>query len=276
MDKYLIKEGLSSLRKERIIINKIMLANERDDDLSFMALQDIYKEVSQKTDSIVDNISKDFDLETLKNLLLRDNNDNEESLDKLTLLKLVNYKMLDKLRDSCSTIDSAVFNEEHSKYLYSTYMWYVKNNELSQSIRKSLHNLMLFKFVGSSTLRNFFAGNYDVLDSISNPKEKYDFIPDKLINKYYYLLFNDLIEDVETSELFTLFFKDKSLFESNKKFRTLGFTAISLQMMDKNIFVKNTEKPLSKFVKEILSDASLLTDQYKNDEHKLKRLVIKL
>ncbi len=277
MDNNLTKKVLSSIRKERVLINKIVLSNERDDNLSFAALQEMYKEQFINTNSLVDDIADNIDLKSLKKMAMEDNRNIEESFDKFTLVKLVNYKILDKIRNNITTsVDNSVFDEEHYKYLYSVYMWYVKNHDLSENLKKSLHNFLLLKAVGSNTLRNFFAGNYDKIDELSDPSVKYENIPNEIIEECYYLSFNNLLRDLDTSEAYTMYFKDKSLFNSNKLFASLQFTAMSTQMSHKNIIITGTEKPISNYAREVLQDASELASDYAKIKEKSKIKVISL
>ncbi len=277
MEEFLVKKGLSLLKKERMLIDKIISSNERDDNLSFADLQEMFSTVSSQTDEIIEKLANDLDYGSLKEMILSDiKQDSEETLDKFTLVKLISYKMLDEVSNNFTTLDNSVFEEEHFKYLYSVYMWYIKNNELSSVTKKSLHKSMLIKAVGSNALRNFYAGNYDAVNSLGDPEQRCGIIPDKILSHCYSYLFNDLLNEVGCSAMFNSFFKDKSFFESNKKFLTLRFTALSLQMIDRKVFDLDPDRPLSDFVKDLLSDASLLSEQFKKGERNQNRKVIKL
>ena len=64
---HLINKVLLSIKKERILIDKMIFANERDDVFGFEELQKLYKSVCNNTDILVSNLLSNIDLNTLEN-----------------------------------------------------------------------------------------------------------------------------------------------------------------------------------------------------------------
>ena len=275
---HLINKVLLSIKKERILIDKMIFANERDDVFGFEELQKLYKSVCNNTDILVSNLLSNIDLNTLENSLLDDNfGKAEDDFDKITLIKIIEHMVYDSFSIQLDELNPNSFIEEHNRYLYSTYLWFINNDEtLSLSAKKSLHKYMSLKATGSEFFRRFFSGDYEAAERISTPNEQFDYSNTDKADKAYYSILNDLVKESNNTEAFDSFLDNDELFEARKKFVVLQFMAICSQMMDNDICFPIIENQSSDFTIEIIKEASFLSDNYKLENIKPTKKVINL
>lgn len=273
----MIKKTLSQIKKERMLIDKIVDANERGDNLSFEALKDMFHSVAFKTDSLVERLLSQCPPNILIDRILDDaKKDNEETFDKFTLANMIKNKVAEDIGKKMFSINAASFEEEHNRYMYLVYIWYLRNKEMNPRFKKSIHRMMTLKATNSSTLRKLFSGEYDAAQEISDPSKSFGVGTDYIANEAYYSLLNDLINTSNCTEMFEGFLTDKEVFEAKKKMMVLEFTALCSQMVDRKISFPVTEKPISDFTNELLTEASKLTNEYKEKGNTFPRKVIRL
>ena len=273
-----IKKALLSIKKERVLIDKMISANERDDKLAFNELQNIYKDISNDTDTLISELLSNIDINTLETLLLEGELGKvEEDFDKITLIKIIEQMTLDGFSYQMDSPNPNTFTEEHNRYLYSAYLWFINNNEiLSLPTKNSLHKYMTLKATGSEFLRKLFSGDYESAEEISTPKRQFDYKESNIANKVYYTILNDLVMESNCTESFDSFLDSDELFEARKKFVVLQFIAICSQMMDNDIHFPVMENKSSDFTIDIIREAAFLTENYKYGSIKPIKKIIRL
>ena len=137
-----IKQLLSLLRKERIIINKLVESDEREDKLLFNSLQEMYKDISKEVDNKINYLldNKTYD-ETFKQVSLKLDkmlNRNLDAADCITLLGLINSTYTNRVSNKVANGDSDIFANELVTQVYDIYLWLIKNNDYSKEFTNSL------------------------------------------------------------------------------------------------------------------------------------------
>ena len=131
------------------------------------------------------------------------------------------------------------------------------------------------KVVNSRALRNYFAGNYEVSNEISDSFLNYKEEEKSNIGAIFVSLLGGQIKLSNGFEMFdgTM---EETLFNSRKEMLKLEFSAISLMMMKQRIIIPVPPIDYSDFTEQVIRDASEITNKFKERKSEEKQKVIKL
>ena len=273
-----IKELLSLLRKERIIINKLVESDEREDKLLFNSLQEMYKDISKEVDNKINYLldNKTYD-ETFKQVSLKLDkmlNRNLDAADCITLLGLINSTYTNRVSNKVANGDSDIFANELVTQVYDIYLWLIKNNDYSKEFTNSLRIDVVNKLVNSRSMRKYFAGDYETAMDISNPMNDEE-LRDR--NKMGIVYASFMLGQIKLSNSFEMYdgVLDEVSFESRKKMLEIEFAAISSIMMKKAILIPPNTMDYSDFTESVIENASDLLNQYNDKKTKedVKKLI---
>ena len=260
-----IKKMLSLLRKERIIINKMVEADEKDDKMLFYTLQKPYKEISINTDNLVNelldkkmyNSSVDYLSNKIKELIDK----KENTQDYITLIGFINSFNLNRISNDVSNSDSDVFSNEFVMQVYDIYLWLIKENTTSKEFNNSLRLDILMKLVNSRAIRKYFSGDYEEASEIANPLKNDDYKDRNKLGTIYASL---LLAQIELSNKFEMYdgIIDEESFKSRKKMLEIEFAAISMILMKRGFLIPPNSMDYSNFTEEVLENASNLVNEY--------------
>ena len=269
----LVNLGLKLVAKEKRLVDKMLVADEEENDDLFLLLRDYYKGVKEKTDSVVSELLARYSFEDIANYIdsLIDPTD-VKTLDYACLFGFIDYKYLNDFSQKKFKIDSDCFVEEHNKTLYSLYIWYMRNNELPKDFKASLHKFMSLRAADSQFVRLYYEGNNDLAFKISSPDasfywETYDFA-----EKAYYSHLNKLILDSDCCEFFEGL-SEPHVVDAKRKLLELELAALCYEMDARKIQFPVAEAPLNDYSLEMLRNASDMYNSF--NENKEKRLVKK-
>lgn len=274
-----IKRLLNLLRKERIIITKMIESEERKDIMLFNALQSKYKEVfdetNEKLNDLFDCYSYNELFEKIATKVNRMVDSKKNVQDIVTLLGLVNTEKLLKATKNFENFSSDVFSNELIMHIYELYLWNDRQNDYSKEFKDAIRNDLVMKVVNSRALRNYFAGNYEVSNEISDSFLNYKEEEKSNIGAIFVSLLGGQIKLSNGFEMFdgTM---EETLFNSRKEMLKLEFSAISLMMMKQRIIIPVPPIDYSDFTEQVIRDASEITNKFKERKSEEKQKVIKL
>lgn len=272
-----IKELLSLVRKERILITKMVEADEREDSYLFNELQKSFK----KTSFILDNfINKKIDdgkydeiIELLSNKIDELVEKQENAEDYVTLLGLFNSCYLNKTSNSIYNSNSDAFSNEFVLQIYDIYLWMMNNNNYTKEFNDSLRTDLVMKLVNSRAMRKYFSGEYEEASIMSNPLNDEDFSDRNKLGTVYSSLMLAQIELSNKFEAYEGIFDDLS-FESRKKLLEVEFASVSSILMKRGFLIPPNVIDYSDFTEEVLRNASILLDEYNNRKTKEKNKIL--
>lgn len=274
-----IKRLLNLLRKERIIITKMIESEERKDIMLFNALQSKYKEVfdetNEKLNDLFDCYSYNELFEKIATKVNRMVDSKKNVQDIVTLLGLVNTEKLLKATKNFENFSSDVFSNELIMHIYELYLWNDRQNDYSKEFKDAIRNDLVMKVVNSRALRNYFAGNYEVSNEISDSFLNYKEEEKSNIGAIFVSLLGGQIKLSNGFEMFdgTM---EETLFNSRKEMLKLEFCAISLMMMKQRIIIPVPPIDYSDFTEQVIRDASEITNKFKERKSEEKQKVIRL
>ena len=266
MDKE-IKELLSLVRKERIIITKMVESDEREDKYLFNELQKKYKDISNKTDELVSNLILDNKYDEIVIQLSNKINElvenQENAVDYVTLLGLFNLFYLNETSNRISDSDTDSFSDEFVLQIYDIYIWMMKNSNNTKEFNDSIRSDLVMKLVNSRAIRKYFAGDYDEATLIADPLKDDDFNDRNRLGTVYASL---MIEQINLSNKFEMYegIFDELSFESRKKLLEVEFAAISSILARRGFLIPPNTMEYSNFTEKVIENASVIVNGYKN------------
>ena len=280
-----IKELLSLIRKERVLMLKMIESDERDDSLLFSELQKKYKVISTEVNNKIRELINDETYEKVyEKLGLKINELAEKDKDPdlyIVLLGLVNSTYKSIIGEKYENVNSDVFTNELTSTVYGLYLWHLKENDFTKEFRDSFRNDMAIKFANSRVLRLYFAGDYEGAKQILNQSNSFDEEDRNGIGAIFVSLLGGKISITNSYESFNGLMDDVS-FNSGKEMLKLEFCAISLMMMKHRIILPIPPVDYSDFTEELIKEASLLTNKYnkmkkeEKEEKEEKQKIIRL
>ena len=265
-----IKIILSSLRKERILMYKIIESDEKEDKEFFYNGIKIYNNIATNTDNLLKELINNYDYEKIIDYVLNNCLDDDElSYDGITLLGFINTLYLNKISNYIHNSDSDEFVNLLNSNFYNIYLWSVKKNYYNDEVLKEMRYEVVNTLVNTLAMREYFKGNFETLDKINYFEE------DK--NKKGMLFFKVLSEKVAMSnstEMFEGMVNDNQ-FQAKKEILKLEFVSLATLMMNEKILISVVNNDMSDFTQNILKESSLLFEEY-NKKEKIIKKVIKL
>ncbi len=273
----MLEEGVRSVRKELRTLDKMLIEIEKGNYDPILEMNAFFLSVKTKTDNAIEGIISSYKYEQLQEKIKKyyntHANDVNETLLLATLIdRTVNQRIVDKIlvddRDS--------FKEEHIRYLLSVYMKYINSSNMRLGIRRALHNFMLMTFSESQYIRDYFSGNADEADKVSNPDRVFGSLTANLLaEKEYYSKLNSLIKSTNGDEMFEGLIKE-DLLEAKKIKTQLEFAALCLQMEERNIKYPVSSIEMSDYTKDLMTKAANLVRSFQTDEKPGPRMIIDL
>ena len=266
----LIKEILVLLKKERILIYKIVESEEKTDRVFFLNGTKLYNEIASNSDNLIDELIDNYSLKKIEDYIFdKYLDDDEHGYDVTTLIGLIENKCLNRISNNIYNENCDNFTNIINSSLYNTYLWRIKTANYSKELVKEIRYNMVSNLVNSSIMREYFKGNFDVFDELS-----YDGKYEDEIKKLYYNVLNNSINLSNSIEMFEGLDSDIQ-FESKKEYMKIEFVSLALRMIQENIKFPVARNEMSDFTQNIVNDASNILKGY-NDKEKLKEKIIKL
>ena len=127
---------------------------------------------------------------------------------------------------------------------------------------------MKARLVTSQFIRNYYSGNNEEALRVSDPDITYGRISaNDIALKSYYSMLNKTVDDANCHEMMAGI-GNFNLFMARKKMIELELASICTQMQKRDIYYPCIETPISDFAVGMMSDAALLSDQFKESENK--------
>lgn len=264
-----IENLLSYLRKERILMYKIVESEEKQDNAFFYHGVNLYKEIATCTDNLLKKVISDNSYKNIVEFIVENYSKNDEiEYDALTLLGLVNTLALNKISNEFYCENSDPFSNTVIANLYNMYLWSIKKNNYEKEVVEEMRYDIVNTLVNSMAMREYFKGNYSVFDEIEFSEKK-----DKIEKKFYNAL-NTKINVSNSIEMFEGISNDVE-FNARCEVMKLEFASLASLMEKENIKFPLVFSNISDFTEEIICDASSMLEKYNNNESK-KEKVIKL
>ena len=255
MDK-LIKKALEKVKEVRLLIDKLIKADEDEDYLTSEALKEVYKVIYRDTNVLVTKLLEcESEDELMTDILSGYDIFDEETFDRTTLCFLIASRQRDENKET-------VFIEENNGFLYSIYLWYLKIAEMSEEEKEELHKFINLRVTQSSALRQYFAGNSERIKDLCDPDFNFGIMAELLAERAYYSILSSTIKDSNGVEMFEGIDAYEPHLEGRKKLLELEFTAICAEMINRNVTFPCIEEPVSDFTKGIMRESSELANKY--------------
>ena len=252
----LIEKALEKVKEERLLIDKLIRADEKDKTIILDQLKIKYRNIFFDTNALVDYMLENYPQDELMTTIMSGSSDlDEDTFDRSTLCFLLSNSYREKFKET-------VFEEENNRFLYAIYLWFYKENRLDKETKESLHKFINLRATQSILLRNYFAGEQSKLEEISNPEATYGLLSNPLALEEYYKILQRVIHDSNCTEIYDGEEGYETALEGQRQYLALEFTAICAEMMVRGIEFPAVEEEISEFTKEILKEASLLANKF--------------
>ena len=162
------------------------------------------------------------------------------------------------------------------------YLWNYENLDINGPAKSILHRMMRTNLFTSNFIRNYYSGDIEKAQNVSDPDSKYgSIIANDMANRLYF----DKLNDLTWATFFHESKKPSSAVDSDEvnfslAFRTileLRLATLCTQMQKRDIFYSKINSPINDNVKRIMKYASQLSDDFNNKEkHKCYEKVIYL
>lgn len=265
----IIKEIINSLKKERILMYKIVESEEKQDRVFFNYGTSIYKDIANNTDNLINDLLSIHSYKEAMDYILENySNDDELSYDVFTLLGLINTKLMNRISNDIYNKGSDSFSNVVISNLYNFYLWYIRKNNYDREIVNEMRYDIVNTLVSSLAMREYFKGNYNVFDNIDLIEER-----SELENLFFNALNNKIISS-NTLEMFDGITSDNEMF-ARKEMMKIEFSSLARLMMEEDIKFPLVVSTISDFTENIMRDASDVLTEY-NKKEKIKEKIIKL
>lgn len=252
----LIEKALSKVRDERLLIDKLIKADEDKDILAREALKEIYRVMFVDTNTLVDKMLSKYSEEELASYIMSGCDElDDNTFDRTTLCFLLSNRYRDILKES-------VFDEENNKYLYAIYLWYVENNEMTDQEKESLHRLVNLRATQSSFLRQYFAGETKNIEDLCVPEKTYGILSNIVAEKAYYELLNNVIKACNRLEMLDGIEEYETAIEGEKRLLELEFAAVCAEMINRQVQVSCVDEPISEFTQDVMRNSSSIANKF--------------
>ena len=263
----ILEEGYKSFRKEYRALDKLLSEIEKGNYESITEFEAFFLSAKLKTDSAIDTLLSTFSFpqleEEMYNMFKRNAQDATETF---LLASLIDSKINSRIHSSLSLEDRTSFREEHARYLFAIYMYYVKNSNMREQVKKDLHSFMLITLAESQFIRNNFSGNYEEAMKLSDPDNYFGPIKANLVaEKEYFDQLNKLINSTNGDEMFEGLINE-DLVEAKKIKTQLDFAALCMKMEDRGIKYPVSIVQASDFTEDLMAKASSLVKEFKRDD----------
>ncbi len=273
----LVIDAIKCIKLEYKLIDKMLTALENQNEEQYEIIQECYKNKKAKTDYVIGTLLLNFPLdEILKNVSSFIGSSFVGFINTESLGEIIIDDFFDARYAAIFDKQSPSYNEEHIKYLLSTYLWDSRNSGLSEVQKKKVHQLVLPLFAKSGFIRSLFAGDLESAEIVSTPDKSFGkFFADKEAMLRYYKFLNKIIKECDAIEYFEGLDNEDNC-SARRKFAELQIAALSTQMESRNLIFPCVECPISDFAEERIANATELVRRIANDETRTVQKVIKL
>lgn len=272
-----VKKVVSLLRKERILITKMVESDERNDKMLFYALQEKYKDISLQVDELVKNLVEeegyDNSIEYISSVINTAIDEKNSAEDNVTLLGLVNSYYLNAVSNKVENTDSDVFSNEYVLQIYNIYLWMVNDLNMQKELADSMRTDLVIKLVNSRAARCYFRGDYEKAIEISDPNYDYNYDDRNRMGTVYASMMISQINLSNKIEMYDGIF-DEISFESRKKLLEVEFAALSTILMKRGFLIPPNSIEYSDFTEKVIRNASKLVNKYKERKPKEKEKLL--
>ena len=266
-----VKKVVSLLRKERILITKMVESDERNDKMLFYALQEKYKDISLQVDELVKNLVEeegyDNSIEYISSVINTAIDEKNSAEDNVTLLGLVNSYYLNAISNKVEKTDSDVFSNEFVLQIYNIYLWMVNDLNMQKELADSMRTDLVIKLVNSRAARCYFRGDYEKAIEISDPNYDDSYDDRNRMGTVYASMMISQINLSNKVEMYDGIFDEVS-FESRKKLLEVEFAALSTILMKRGFLIPPNSIEYSDFTEKVIRNASDLTNRFLNRNFK--------
>ena len=275
----LVDRAVRSIRKERILGN-IILKEYEDNTEAEQEYMDLFKNIKNDTNKTIQELLKKYKIRTVIDYLKsKIDFEDEKTFDYLTLLLFVQKTDIDNKTNLMLGFDVNIkgdaFIEEHYKYKFLVYMWYL-NNELPEcELKKNLHKYMSLDLIQSDTIRHLYSGEFESSQTVSDPNKNFGIIANDIALDSYYQKLNKLVSDTNSFEMYDGLL-DEASFKSKKEMYMIEFVALCSQMMDRNIVFTTIKTEISDFTRKILERSSNINNKFNLNRRKTNNKTIYL
>ena len=270
------KKVLLSLRKEKILISKMVYADEIDSFLLFNSLKDKFKETSNNTNNLINTLFKNYSYDELFSYIserIENTEIGDEKLSELfTLISLINSKYLN---NDSNNFDNDYIPSKFLVYNYGLYLWFLKENNCDDKFKNAIREDLVIKLTNSNVMRKYFAGDFKEIEDYFYIKNCNSIDERHFVNTSLVSLLGGEIKLSNKFEMFEGILDDTS-YNSRKEMLKLEYAAICLMMMEQGIIVPVEPVECSDFSKNIIKESSELVEKYKNKENNGKKKIISL
>ena len=268
----LVKDSEKCLILERKLMDKLLTAEEDDNLELFSEISLFFCGVKENTDKTIFALMSRYPTNVLANYLQAKFKFTKDTVCHLSLLEFINRREIKRSFEEKINlkVNCDCFLEEHIKNLYSLYVWYMRNHDLDEKVRKTLHQLMVIRLENSEFARYHFSGDSFNAKEISTPEFNIGLIAaNELSISGYYEDLNKLIHDSNASEMLEGVQKP-FLVEAQKHMLELEFATLCMQMDNRRIIYPFSDYPISDYTKDIMNNASNIYNDYTNKECRKK------
>ena len=232
IDSKLIIEALKSLRKEKIILKKMIEKRVNNDtEENIESMQALYRDYQKKTIDLVEEIIKSLQstpltIESLSELIKISSNryyKQEESeilsskLEQLIVKQLLLHKNINFCLPNLTNLETYAslqsINGEYAMYLYSLMLDYAKEQEDKES-KNIIIKKMSERFLNEDPIKYMFLGDIKLAEYFCNPTI---FLSEDFICKSLYIQANVMLKKIiELIQLTTALSDIKGSFENEK------------------------------------------------------------
>lgn len=256
------------------MIGILLKISEEGKTSEFADLQNHYKNIKDRTDLIIDYLIENYDIDEIIDSVSEELDlDKEETINSITFMSLVDKFYIKKLENG--TMEAYLYEEENYRALYYIYLWALNNGYVNERIKKSLHIFVQLSFTNSQFIRNYFSGEYDEANRISNPDSAYgNMLACEYAMPEYQFILTKKVKEANGFEIFDGEIISNS-FDAKKKLLELEFATICLLLKGRDIIIPAINDNISDFTIKILEKASYLSDEYidKLNKDKIKKII---
>ena len=252
----LIEKALSKVKDERLLMDKLIKAEEDEDYITSEALKEVFKAIFIDTNALVETMLSQYDEEELTAKIMGGHEGlDDDTFDRTTLCFLLVNKYRDLFKES-------VFDEENNQYIYVIYLWFVKNFKMTEEEKESLHTFVNLRATQSSVLRQYFTGDTSKIEELCVPEKSYGLLTNFLAERAYYGLLTNVIKASNGLEMLDGIDGYTVALEGERKLLELEFTAICAEMANRGITFPMVAEQISPFTHEIIEKSSRLANKF--------------
>jgi hypothetical protein len=267
----MILDSEKLLMMERRIMDKLLTAEEDRNLEMFNILSTYFSGLRRNTDTSIQKLMSKYPAKMLLDFLkAKVDPEKEESFVHLTLAEHIDFTYINSISEKLYNVNSDCFLEEHLRQLYIVYIWYIQNHDLNEEFKKSLHKFMVIRLVNSGFARNYFSGDIEKANRLSDPDQVLGFFEARDISlKTYYSNLNKLVDDSNICEMFEGLAEPQTV-AARRKMIELELVALCAQMEHRQIAFPFLDSPINDYSEDVLRKADDIYKEFSEGKSKKK------